>query len=547
MRSDNTSVGEGFVSDIEEHKPRLFRERQFFIRSNGKVRFVTVGAATQISAAVMAVGLLGWTAYASWNMVDTQERLDARISEIMLLENEQRRLENELASVQAHFANATAEITRHYRDLQRLVSLRSDLEEKLSDAKTQLAELEERRDVAEGRGKELQDRAAALANLAEKRRGETLLLNNRLQEMASALAGAQAGRDTALAGRDQAMRTADAVNETLADFRARQSSYEAELNQRGSTIQRVESERDVARAEILRLGNSVATLRGQLDTANRTNSDLHRRLAATADTLTQTQEFQVSAEQRGSALANTVSQLEQRLDDVRKTQIALLNGVRDKTRRSVTILEDTLAVAGLDADTLLTVANQGKPGVGGPFVTQNLTTVPEGGSDDGFEEIVVDLENRLARWENLQRVLEHMPLAGPTTRGYVSSGYGRRRDPFTRKAAYHKGIDIAAPPRTSVYATAPATVKRAGKNGAYGLMVELDHGYGFVTRYGHLKKISVKVGQTLTFHQKVGEMGSSGRSTGSHVHYEVIFDGKTLDPQKFMKAGRYVFKTEDAG
>lgn len=535
------------MTEYEEIKPRFFRERQFFIRSDGKVRFVTLSAPMQISGAALGVALLGWTAFATWNMTDTHKRLDDRITEIRGLQDEQLRLQNELASARAHFANATAEISRQYRDLQRLVSLRTDLETRLSDAKTQLAELEERRDIAEGRGKDLQDRAASLAALAERRKGETLLLNSRLQEMASALAGAQAGRDMALDSRRKAEKTAEAVQQTLTSVKTLQTGYLSELDKRGATIKHVEEERDKARAEASRLDLNLAALKGQLRTANQTNSDLHRRLAATADTLTQTQQFQVSAEQRGSALANTVTELEQRLGEVRKTQIALLNGVREKTNRSVEVLEDTLSVTGLDADTLLTVAMRDKPAMGGPFITQNRANIPEGGSNDGFEEIVVDLENKLARWETLQQVLEHVPLAGPTMRGYVSSPYGSRRDPFTRKAAFHKGIDIAAPPRTAVYATAPGTVKRAGSNGAYGLMVDVDHGFGFVTRYGHLKRISVKVGDTLTFHQKVGEMGSSGRSTGSHVHYEVIFDGKTLDPQKFMKAGRYVFKTEDAG
>jgi murein DD-endopeptidase MepM/ murein hydrolase activator NlpD len=93
-----------------------------------------------------------------------------------------------------------------------------------------------------------------------------------------------------------------------------------------------------------------------------------------------------------------------------------------------------------------------------------------------------------------------------------------------------------------VWSTAPGTVTFVGRRGPYGRLVEIDHGYGLVTRYGHLRKILVKKGESVGFRHKIGIMGSTGRSTGRHVHYEVLFEGKPQDPAKFMKAGKYVFK-----
>ena len=104
------------------------------------------------------------------------------------------------------------------------------------------------------------------------------------------------------------------------------------------------------------------------------------------------------------------------------------------------------------------------------------------------------------------------------------------------------GVDLGGVPRSRVYSTSPGVVTFVGNKGPYGRMVEIDHGLGLRTRYGHLRKILVKLKEKVAFRHKIGQMGSSGRSTGSHVHYEVLFDGKPIDPMKFLKAGMYVFK-----
>ena len=106
----------------------------------------------------------------------------------------------------------------------------------------------------------------------------------------------------------------------------------------------------------------------------------------------------------------------------------------------------------------------------------------------------------------------------------------------------HYGLDMGGVYKTSVYATAPGKVTHAGWNGRYGRMVEIDHGNGVKTRYGHMQKTLVTKGQEVRFRQKVGLLGSSGRSTGAHLHYEVVFKGRPMNPTNFIKAGRYVFQ-----
>ena len=121
-----------------------------------------------------------------------------------------------------------------------------------------------------------------------------------------------------------------------------------------------------------------------------------------------------------------------------------------------------------------------------------------------------------------------------------TSGFGARIDPFTGRYAFHPGIDFAGPWGAQVTATAPGTVVFAGNKGSYGNMVELDNGFGIHTRYGHLSAITVKTGMKVVKGGGVGRVGSTGRSTGPHVHYEIWFNNVVRNPSIFIEAGRHV-------
>ena len=144
----------------------------------------------------------------------------------------------------------------------------------------------------------------------------------------------------------------------------------------------------------------------------------------------------------------------------------------------------------------------------------------------------------------LQALLDCAPLAPPVDYYNLTSKYGNRKDPFTKKPDWHEGVDLGAWPGTRVRATAPGIVIHAGHKGGYGRFVLIDHGCGIETAYGHLKKIYVKKGDKLDFRDTLGEVGSTGRSTGPHVHYEVRIQGKPVDPYQLIEAGRYVFKEQ---
>jgi murein DD-endopeptidase MepM/ murein hydrolase activator NlpD len=122
----------------------------------------------------------------------------------------------------------------------------------------------------------------------------------------------------------------------------------------------------------------------------------------------------------------------------------------------------------------------------------------------------------------------------------ITSSFGKRSDPITGELAFHGGLDFGASPNSKIRATAPGRVIHAGPLGPYGNTVEIDHGLGVTTRFGHMKKVEVKTGQEVQFRDVIGVIGSTGRSTGRHLHYEVRLDGDAYDPAKFLDTGRYL-------
>jgi murein DD-endopeptidase MepM/ murein hydrolase activator NlpD len=179
-------------------------------------------------------------------------------------------------------------------------------------------------------------------------------------------------------------------------------------------------------------------------------------------------------------------------------------------------------------------------GTGGPSL--------EIASDHHVFERFQDRSDRLMTlsqdWKALQSLLACAPLAPPVDYYNLTSDFGNRKDPFTKKPDWHEGVDLGAWPGTRVRATAPGVVTYAGHKGGYGRFVLVDHGCGIETAYGHLKSIDVKKGDTVDYRDTLGKVGSTGRSTGPHVHYEVRIKGKPVDPYQFIEAGRYVFKEQ---
>jgi murein DD-endopeptidase MepM/ murein hydrolase activator NlpD len=170
---------------------------------------------------------------------------------------------------------------------------------------------------------------------------------------------------------------------------------------------------------------------------------------------------------------------------------------------------------------------------GGPYVPYRLAA-----GANAFERQVHRITLERAQADQLAHEVAALPIRKPVPGELdATSGFGVRIDPFVNHPAMHTGIDFRGTVGESVHATAAGTVTVAGWSGGYGRMIEIDHGNGLATRYGHLSAIEVKVGQTIKTGQVIGRVGSTGRSTGPHLHYETRINGEAVNPNRFLRAG----------
>jgi len=241
-----------------------------------------------------------------------------------------------------------------------------------------------------------------------------------------------------------------------------------------------------------------------------------------------------------------VAQLLKQLEGVYSSEKETLRLYAQLAAASRANIERFISKTGLDVATLLSRIENIPSGQGGPFIavasTQDFSSGSANTEREGLADVLSNLDSHLARWDSLREILRVLPLVTPVDNYHVASSYGVRSDPLTKRKAMHYGADLAGWLRSPVYATARGTVITATHQARFGNMVEIDHGYGIRTRYGHFDKILVKKGQLVDFRHQIGLLGNTGRSTGPHVHYEILFDGKQIDPMKFIDAGRYVSK-----
>ncbi|MBI1338621.1 peptidoglycan DD-metalloendopeptidase family protein [bacterium] len=181
---------------------------------------------------------------------------------------------------------------------------------------------------------------------------------------------------------------------------------------------------------------------------------------------------------------------------------------------------------------------------GGPLVEVSAAGTTAAGFDHVEDEFALrarEVKARLDEAKMFEQLIRTVPLGAPVNVPFrETSGFGKRIDPFNRRLAWHNGLDLAAFNGAPIVAKAPGVVSFAGQKSGYGKVVQIDHGHGFKTVYAHLSSISVREGDPIAVGQKVGAMGSTGRSTGPHLHYEVYFRGKAYDPIKFVRAGQHV-------
>ena len=173
---------------------------------------------------------------------------------------------------------------------------------------------------------------------------------------------------------------------------------------------------------------------------------------------------------------------------------------------------------------------------GGPF--EKLSTEKDGSLHPSFARLGMALE----RMDALERGLDGIPQVLPASLSMISSGFGYRSDPFTGEAALHSGLDFRGPVGSPIYAAANGTISFMGVKNGYGNVVEISHGNGLVTRYAHMSAFRARLGQIVEAGNVIGAIGSTGRSTGPHLHFEVLIDGRAVNPRPFLEAAPHVLK-----
>ncbi|NBB82723.1 MAG: peptidoglycan DD-metalloendopeptidase family protein, partial [Alphaproteobacteria bacterium] len=317
-------------------------------------------------------------------------------------------------------------------------------------------------------------------------------------------------------------------------------------------------QRDRLATENGRLAGETERLAAAVDRARAQNTELASLVRESHVAAARLDAESSRLQAHNALLTERVGALEGDLVALQSEQADLLDRLRDRADRHVAGLEGGLQLTRLDLDTLLERLRREEAAQRVAAVAEGITPaaalggpmIPGLPEEDVLPETMppaaIDLVALFDRSAELTELAERLPLAVPLLDDYqFTSGFGTRNDPFTGRRSSHFGLDFAAPRRTPIYAPASGTVTFAGRRGAYGNLVEVDHGLGISTLYAHLHEISVEVGDRIMPGDALGLLGSTGRSTGPHLHYEILIDDQPVNPMNFVRAGQHVLEVAD--
>ena len=346
---------------------------------------------------------------------------------------------------------------------------------------------------------------------------------------------------------DEASRAQDRFTLALAQVSTMQSRLLASEDRRReletgidviqNTLRRTIKERETARSEVLAL--SLAPGKGRSDAGRMRDAEatLDYMSAALGDTATQRDAMEGAvkkATDRTALVMQEKTDLEARNDKI-------FSQLEEAITVSVEPLEKMFRDAKLSPEDLLDAVRSGYNGQGGPLTPINLST--RGNAGPSVEELRANAILKGLDEINLYRLAAFKaPFAMPVQDAFRwTSGFGYRNDPKGGGNRMHEGTDLAGAYGTSIYATADGVVTEAGWSNGYGRLVKIQHAFGLETRYGHLSQVRVEVGQKVSRGDRIGDMGNSGRSTGTHLHYEIRVNGTAINPMTFIKAATNVF------
>ncbi len=342
----------------------------------------------------------------------------------------------------------------------------------------------------------------------------------------------------ALAAHDRfnaALEQISVMQSELLESENRRRELETGIEVIQTTLRATMKQREEARSELADLQHSTDG-----DAAFTMASANPEQMAFMTDALARTaaQRDQIAADAQGALDQRDELELEIRLMQERSDEI--FRQLEEAMVISVEPLDKMFRNAGMPTDRILDEVRRGYSGMGGPLTPLSLSTRGEELTPDQIRaNILLEQMDQL----NLYRIAaEKAPFASPVRAAVrFTSGYGTRRDPKTGGRRMHNGADFAGPSGTDIFATADGVVTHAGWQSGFGRLVKIKHAFGIETLYAHNTKIRVKVGQRVSRGDHIADMGSTGRSTGTHLHYEVRVNGKPVNPMTYIKAARNVF------
>ncbi len=527
-----------------------FKDREIFLRGGGSLKYIALPRGRQLTlfgvGAAVAVWILGATiatGYLGLNRMAAQREIEEQKLAYISLLSDIGEYHQEFARIIGDFEGNQSLLLSHLAETAETAEAGGEsfaidrIQDQLNDTRIDKARMlvvrQALRAHLESFEEELQQLAARDADRRER-------LEATLQTLEQARAeGAEVASARSLL--DEELSRVETDLERLAsektDLELTLAATQDELKTSRHNNQALTRQSRAFHAE-------VESLYGEVGAAPRRENELHAEISTLQTDLDATKSRAETLQTQRDFQQARADRMETRLDEVSDIQSAVVARLAQRTMAGIDMIERIVAMTGLNVNEL--ISSMGIEGLalaqGGPYFDIAGDYLISDDPHLEFQSSVVVLNQQMDRWEALQQVIRTIPLASPLDQYRVSSGYGERADPVNGRKAMHYGVDLKAPLQTPIMATAPGTVVFAGWRGEYGRVVEIDHGNGIRTRYAHLRKFLVKKGQEVAHREEIALLGNSGRSTGAHVHYEILVDGNPNDPARFVMAGRNAFK-----
>jgi murein DD-endopeptidase MepM/ murein hydrolase activator NlpD len=465
-----------------------FPERQIYIRSEGRVQFFTFGSSLQATCAGLTLILLGWVAFASVNVIFKDRIIAAK--------------DHRYQQMQGTYENRVADLQLSYEELNNALVSAEDRFKSTAD------ELEaKQQNVA----KLLSQKQVVDAALTGKAGMPLRTVSERVR------AGAETASDSVGTGSSVLAAPVGAIPPAPSGGgKTFFGSGASQLNIMPDPVEPQPTTARPAKASMLDGG-----------------------LLQFAESFFESRRPQAPVHAANNPALQSLGAVTDKLVQISSSENTLLTSLDRSVSARIADVKGVLGRVGVSA----AQAERSGGGMGGPLLPIQSVQI-DGVSDTSFTQAYEGTLAHTAELQMLFGALRHVPLTTPVHGGQfeITSGFGPRVDPFTGHFAFHPGVDFAGPWGSTVAATAAGTVVFAGPHAGYGNLVEIDHGLGFHTRYGHLSGVLVRVGTRVSTGTPVGRLGSTGRSTGPHVHYEVWLASRLRDPAKYIQTGRQVLQ-----